>query len=337
MESQRISLRVSFSLFLLKQKFVNQMKTKPAAAPLRPLPEPVATGRMSPRDRWTNPVAGRVRWSPAKSLWYSTHLLVALGSLPFVRDWEIVLLGGALTIVTLCCGHTVGLHRLLIHRSFATPEWLKRFLVWLGTLVGMGGPLSMIYLHEIRDWAQRHRDCHPFFIHRERIAKDWWWNLHCRIELDHPPAFEIEREVAESPYYRWLERTWMWQQLPLAALLWLGGGFAWVAWGISGRIALSLTGHWLVGWFAHNLGRRTWHLRGHAVQGYNLPGLGLLTMGESWHNNHHAYPDSARLGHGWRQLDPGWWFVLALQSLGLARGIRTPENLPERRERARIA
>jgi fatty-acid desaturase len=294
------------------------------AAPLPELPEAVATHRMGPRDARTNPLQGRVRWSPAKSIWYSTHCLIALLAAPFVAGIDTVVVGGFLTVFTLCCGHTVGLHRLLIH------------LVWLGTLVGMGGPLSMIYLHEIRDWAQRHRDCHPFFIHRAWIGKDWWWNLHCRIDLDHPPLLEIEPEVAESRFYRWLERTWMWHQLPLAVLLWLGGGFAWVAWGISGRIALSLTGHWLVGHFAHNCGRRTWNLRGHAVQGYNLPGLGLLTMGESWHNNHHAYPDSARLGHGRWEADPGWWFVRTLMAFGLAGQVRVPDNLPPRRERERI-
>jgi len=225
---------------------------------------------------------------------------------------------------------------LLIHRSFVVSEWLKRVLVWLGTLVGMGGPLSMIALHEIRDWAQRHRECHRFFVHRGWMGQDWWWNLHCRIDLDHPPMLEIEAEVAESPFYRWLERTWMWHQLPLAVLLYLGGGFAWVAWGISGRITLSLTGHWLVGFFAHRAGSRTWHLHGHAVQGYNLRGLGLLTMGESWHNNHHAFPESARLGHGRWEMDPGWWFIHFLQRAGLARDVHVPESLPARREREKL-
>jgi stearoyl-CoA desaturase (delta-9 desaturase) len=312
------------------------MKTLPPPT-IIPVPEPVSTHRMGPRDHRTNPVFGRVRWNPAKSIWYTTHVLVAIAAAPWIDGAAPVLVSMILTVVTLCCGHTVGLHRLLIHRSFQTPEWFKRTLVWVGTLVGMGGPLSMIYLHEIRDWAQRHRECHPFFIHREWIGRDWWWNLHCRIDLEDPPEFTIEREVGETRFYRWLERTWMWQQLPLALILWFGGGIVWVAWGISGRIALSLTGHWLVGWFAHNLGKRTWHLRGHAVQGYNLPGLGLLTMGESWHNNHHAYPDSARLGHGWKQLDPGWWFVRLLMDLGLANQVAVPENLPERRERERIA
>jgi fatty-acid desaturase len=44
----------------------------------------------------------------------------------------------------------------------------------------------------------------------------------------------------------------------------------------------------------------------------------LLTMGESWHNNHHAFPNSAKLGLRQGQWDPGWWMLLVLQKLGLA-------------------
>ena len=68
----------------------------------------------------------------------------------------------------------------------------------------------------------------------------------------------------------------------------------------------SVTGHWLIGYYAHKLGRRSWHIEGAGVQGYNVPYFGLLTMGEAWHNNHHAFPASARLG-----LNPGQtiWLV----------------------------
>lgn len=296
----------------------------------------VVTERISPVDANTNPVEGTVRWSPVKSLWYFFHLAGAGVTVAIYPDIVALLVCGVLTILTLCCGHTVGLHRLFIHRNFSTPVILEKFLVYLGTLVGMGGPFSMIYLHDIRDWAQRHRECHPFFIHRGWIGLDWWWNLHCRIALEHPPVLKIEERKAKDSFYRMLQKTWMAQQVPLAVLLYLAGGTGFVLWGICVRIVLSLTGHWMIGYFAHNAGTRDWHLRGHAVQGYNLPGLGLLTMGESWHNNHHAYPDSARLGMNRGQMDPGWWFVRILERMGLARNIRTPENLPPRPEREPI-
>jgi stearoyl-CoA desaturase (delta-9 desaturase) len=51
---------------------------------------------------------------------------------------------------------------------------------------------------------------------------------------------------------------------------------------------------------------------GAAVQGRNIPLTSLLTMGESWHNNHHAFPGSARLGLYAGEWDPGWWMLLVL-------------------------
>jgi len=289
--------------------------------------------RMHAMSALTNPDAGKVVWSPKKSLWFFTHLLIAVVGGVMTFGETPVVLSAVLTVVTLCLGHTVGLHRLLIHRSFECPKWLERLLVYLGTLVGMGGPFGMIYLHEIRDWAQRHGHCHPFFIHRAGFWRDAWWNLHAEIRLENPPRLEIEPEKANDLFYRFLERTWMLQQLPLAMLLYSLGGWSWVVWGISVRIVTSLTGHWLIGHLAHNIGERDWHLEGHAVQGFNLPHLGLLTMGECWHNNHHAYPNSARLGLHRGQADPGWWFIALLHRLGLARQVRLPENLPPRPER----
>jgi len=51
---------------------------------------------------------------------------------------------------------------------------------------------------------------------------------------------------------------------------------------------------------------------GTAVQGRNILGTSLLTMGEGWHNNHHAFPHSARLGLAEGKWDPGWWALRIL-------------------------
>jgi stearoyl-CoA desaturase (delta-9 desaturase) len=287
---------------------------------------------MSPQGDATNPIHGTVVWSPVKSVWFTAHLLIAVvcGWLTFSPG--AVLLSFVFTVVTLCLGHTVGLHRLLVHRSFACPRWLEYVLVHLGTVVGMGGPFRILYMHDIRDWAQRHESCHRFFIHRNPLWKDCLWQLHCELRLAHPPRFEIEGAVANSPFHRFLHRTWMLQQLPWAALFFALGGIGFVVWGISVRVSVSLIGHWLVGYLAHNFGRRDWHLRGHSVQGHNVPRIGLLTMGESWHNNHHAFPESARLGLTPSQPDPGWWALRTLKAFGLAWNIKLPANLPVRPE-----
>lgn len=288
--------------------------------------------RMLRRSAQTNPVDGEVRFAPVKSLWFAAHALTgAVGGFLTFR-WDALAVCLLFTGASLCLGHSVGLHRLLIHRSFECPRWLEYLLVHLGTLVGMGGPFRMLYLHDIRDWSQRHEACHAYFIHRNPVWKDFYWQMFCSIRLEHPPEFRIEPRVAEDPVHRFLERTWMLQQVPWAILLYLLGGPAFVVWGICARVALSMTGHWLVGYFAHNAGPREWHLEGHAVQGHNVPHIGLLTMGESWHNNHHAFPGSARLGLDASQHDPGWWALCAFRSLGLAWNLKLPRDLPERPE-----
>ncbi len=286
--------------------------------------------RMTVRDDRTSPVHGTPAWKPVKSLWYTAMLLVALVLAPGTFTWSTGIMCGLLTAFTLCFGHSVGLHRLLVHRSFKCPLWLEYCMVYTGVLVGMGGPRSILYMHDIRDWSQRHPDCHAFYIHKSPIWKDWWWNLHCELKLDHPPVFKPEARVAESAVYRWMERYWMLTQLPLAIVLFAIGGLPWLVWGIAVRIAVSLTGHWLVGHIAHKWGRQPWIVDGAAVQGYNVHGLGLITMGEAWHNNHHAFPESARLGLEPFQFDAGWLLVSVLRRIGFIWDVKVPEDLPER-------
>ena len=129
----------------------------------------------------------------------------------------------------------------------------------------------------------------------------------------------------------------MLQQLPLAILLFVIGGWSWVVWGIAVRVSVCVTGHWLVGYFAHNEGPMRWRVRGAGVQGHDVPIAALLSMGESWHNNHHAFPGSAQLGLDADQPDPGWWFILVLQRLGLAWDIKTPATMPARKALERLS
>jgi fatty-acid desaturase len=284
----------------------------------------------------TDATQGQVRWKPAKSVWITAMTAVALIGGPLTFNPGAFALFLVTTAITICGGHSLGMHRRLIHRSFDCPHWLERVFVYLGTLVGMAGPYGMIRQHDIRDWAQRRADCHPYLAHRSGFWRDAWWQLHCELKLDHGPELVIEPQVAADPFYRFLDRTWMWQQLPWAILFWSIGGLPWVVWGIAVRVALSVTGHWLVGYFAHNQGPRNWHVSGAGVQGYNVPYASFLTMGEALHNNHHAYPASARFNHHAGEIDPGWWVLRALAAVGLVWNLKTPETLPERASLVRL-
>jgi hypothetical protein len=73
------------------------------------------------------------------------------------------------------------------------------------------------------------------------------------------------------------------------------------------------------------------HVEGGCVQGYNLPKLGIVTFGEAFHENHHAFPGSAKLGIMPGQIDPGWLLVRAMSALRLARDVNTPDNMEFRK------
>ena len=277
-----------------------------------------------------DPMQGRVHWSPVKSLWLAGMTLAGIVGGAMTASWDAAAVFVVLTAATICAGHSVGMHRLLIHRSFDAPIWVEHLLVYAGTLVGMAGPFGMIKAHDMRDWLQRQPDCHDHAAHRRGMLHDYWWQTHCELRLAHPPVFEIEPKIRNDRFYRFIEATWMAQQIPLALILLALGGWGWVIWGVCLRVAVSLTGHWLIGHLAHRQGPQTWVIDGLAVQGHDVTGAGLITFGEAWHNNHHAWPQSAKLGVLPGQTDPGWWFVSALAWLGLARKVKTPEVLDAR-------
>ena len=280
--------------------------------------------------------AGQVVWSPVKSIWITTMFVLAIvgGVWTFsIEAFAVFLISSA---VTLCLGHSLGMHRKLIHHSYDCPKWLEYLLVHLGVVVGLAGPKGMMKVHDIRDWAQRQPKCHDFFSHQQAKLIDFYWALHCDFVFDKPPEFTAEQSFVDDKVYQWMEKYWLWQQLPLALLLFVVGGVDWVIWGSCVRVAVCVTGHWFIGYMAHNNGDRHWHVEGASVQGYNIKFAALITMGESWHNNHHAFPGSALLGIEKGQMDPGWWVLLVLNKLGLVWDIKLPADLPERDELQRL-
>ncbi len=283
--------------------------------------------RIASSGRAHNARIARVIFSPKKSLWVSSHYLLAIIGGIYTVSIDAVLICLLTTVISLCLGYSLGLHRKLIHQSYQCPLWLEYSLVYLGVLAGLAGPLSIIRMHDLRDWAQGQKQCHHYFSSQSKLLKDWFWQLHCNVELQHPPKVILEDSIAHSRFYQWLEKYWMLQQLPLAVVLGFFGGVEWVIWGISIRVAISVTGHWLVGYFAHTQGERHWHITGACVQGHNIKHLGVITMGECWHNNHHAFPRSAKLGLYPGETDPGWWCLTFFERLGWVWGIQQAKNM----------
>ena len=118
-------------------------------------------------------------------------------------------------------------------------------------------------------------------------------------------------------FYRFLDWSWMLQSLPIAILFYMAAGWGGVVWGVCARIAVSSLGHWLVNYVAHTTGYQGWSIEGSGEQGRNSILFGAISMGEGWHNNHHAWPNSARMGLEWWELDAGYMSLRVMEKLGL--------------------
>jgi fatty-acid desaturase len=277
-----------------------------------------------------SPVEGEVVWDPVRSIWNMGMLVAAVILGPLTFTWSALLVFLLTAGVTLCAGHSVGFHRRLIHRSFDCPKWLERILIWLGTAVGIGGPIWTIRLHDSRDWAQRQQDCHWFLRHGKPILVDGFYYLNFCLKLKNPPGFAPGPGVGDDRFYAFLQRTWMAHQIPIAIVLYLLGGWPWVVWGVCVRVAACTLMHWYISYFAHTQGPQDWTVDDAVIQAHNVPLMAIPTMGESWHCNHHAFPSSARHGLYPGQIDLGWRFIQLLQMLGLAWNIKLPATLPPR-------
>ena len=252
------------------------------------------------------------------------HGLALVALLPQFWSLTAVATLGGLYWLTACLGVTIGYHRLLSHRSFRVPQWLERVFATCGAISCQHGPI---------DWVGLHRHHHKFSDtdadHHDSNKGFWWSHMGWMLE-DVPALAAVPRltgDLAADPYYRWLNRWFLALQLPLAALLfWIGtatgaGGWALVLWGIPLRLVLVYHVTWLVNSATHCWGEAT-HDSGDKSR--NNLWVALLTFGEGWHNNHHAYPHSARHGFGPGQLDLTWQHIRLLRALGLATQVRLP-------------
>lgn len=84
-------------------------------------------------------------------------------------------------------------------KSLWNMSMLERLLVYVGVLVGVAGPFSILRVHDERDWAQRQDACHDFFAHRRSPLLDLLWQLNCRFRFARPPAFAVEKAQPSRP------------------------------------------------------------------------------------------------------------------------------------------
>jgi len=257
------------------------------------------------------------------SFMLAMHVGAVAALLPGFWSWQALAVLAVLYWMTVL-GVTLGLHRLLAHRSFVAPRWLERLLVLMGTLACQSGPI---------EWVGLHRHHHKFSDqptdHHDAGRGLWWahsaWMLHEIPALSH--VERLTGDLRRDGLYRWLDRWFLLLQLPLGAALYTlgqwaqvpGGGLALVLWGIPLRLVLVYHVTWLVNSATHAFGYRNFDC---PDLSRNCWWVAILSFGEGWHNNHHAYPHSARHGLRWFEFDITWQHIKVLRALGLAQRIR---------------
>lgn len=271
---------------------------------------------------------GTLHFDFAKAFWLWGMLIpgVALG--PLVVTPPLALLSAVLAFVTLCVGHSVGLHRGIIHRTYETGPKTRAVLSYLFVLSGLGGPLSWARLHAVRDYWQSRADCPAYFAYRHSMAADFIWNLHLRFEpKDARAESKLSPDVLSDRWLRFLERTWPLHTLALALvfLAWLGPEAVVVC--ICSRIAAGILGHWAIGYASHKFGNQPHVLTSATESGTNNWLLGVISFGEGFHNCHHAFPWSARMGLGRWDFDLGWQTLRALRRVGVVRDLRSASHV----------
>jgi len=252
------------------------------------------------------------------------HALTIFALLPRFWSWQAFSAFLILYWVTACLGVTLGYHRLLSHRSFQLPKWLERFFATCGALSCQHGPI---------DWVGLHRHHHTFSDtepdHHDS-NKGFWWS-HMGWMFEHVPAMDsvprLAGDLTKDRYYCWLNKYFLLLQIPLAALLfWIGdftqvGGWSMVLWGVPLRLVFVYHITWLVNSATHCWGTVAYDSGDNSK---NNPWVAALTFGEGWHNNHHAFPNSARHGLKNSQIDLTWQHIRFLNALGFAKKIRLP-------------
>ncbi|HEY9620322.1 MAG TPA: acyl-CoA desaturase [Crinalium sp.] len=217
-------------------------------------------------------------------------------------------------------GITLGWHRLVTHRSFQTPKWLEYFLVFCGTLSMEGGVIEWVGLH-------RHHHIHSDQeLDHHNSGKGFWWSHVGWMLVDIPAKEEIPKytkDIANDPVYRFLDNNFFLLQVILAVILYLIGGWPFVAWGVFMRLVVVYHCTWLVNSATHKFGYRTYESGDRST---NCWWVALLTYGEGWHNNHHAFQYSARHGLQWWEIDMTWMTIRLFQALGLAHKVKLAEK-----------
>ena len=256
------------------------------------------------------------------------HIGALAALVPTLFHPSALVVAGIASYCTGVLGVTLCYHRVLTHRSVRLRRPLEYLFALFGTLALQGDPIRWVAVHR-KHHAHADGDGDPHSIHLgfKWAHVDWLY----RHNIAYPSDEEIARyapDLHADPFYRALAYLAAPLQLVLAGIFFWLGGWSWVVWGVFVRLVVSYHSTWLVNSAAHMLGYRSYRTSDRST---NCWWVALLSFGEGWHNNHHAFPFSARHGLRWFEVDMTWWHVKVLAFLRLADRIRIPSELMRRR------
>jgi stearoyl-CoA desaturase (delta-9 desaturase) len=259
------------------------------------------------------------------------HLGTLLALIPATFSWSGVAVAFVLCNLTGGLGLSLGFHRMLTHQSLRVPRWLNYTIAVFGVLGMEGGPITWVATHR-RHHANSHRDGEP---HNGRRGLRWshmeWLYRPNEARPTQAEMAHLTPDLAADPFYAFLERTNLFWQIGLGLALLLCGGVSWVIWGMFVRVIVTIHVTGLVNSVAHHFGYQTYRT---GDESRNNWWVAMLTWGDGWHNNHHAFPASARHGLRWFELDTTWWTICALEAVGLAHDVRLPSPAALAREKS---
>jgi fatty-acid desaturase len=247
--------------------------------------------------------------------------IAALGIfLPIFFSWSAVAVAVGLYVVT-AFGITLVFHRLLTHRSLVVPKPVEYALAVVGTLALQGAPIEWVSQHR-KHHAHTDRPGDPHNAHRGMKWAHFEWLF--RTNADRLPPEARARwapDLVNDPFYIALEKLNVPLQLVVGGALFALGGWSWVIWGLFARLVFVYHSTWLVNSAAHDSGYQTYRTNDLSTNNWFVA---MLTFGEGWHNNHHAFPSSARHGLRWFELDPTYWAIKLLAFTRIARNVKLP-------------
>ena len=228
-------------------------------------------------------------------------------------------------------GITVGFHRMLTHRSFRTGPRTRAAFAIFGSAAVEGPVISWVADHRKHHaFSDREGDPHSPHVdhgHGLRGALRGLAHAHVGWLFIHTHRGRRSRyapDLLADPVVSWVDRTFLWWAVLgfvvpgiLGGLI--GGSWFSVATGIlwGGLVRILLLHHvtYSINSLCHFFGRRTFAT---GDESRDLAWLAPFSLGESWHNGHHAFPTSARHGLGRGRLDISAGVIRMLEALGLA-------------------